>query len=220
MNAYSSRRKPPSASSKAPPKRKSRLGCVVALLIVAALFVALIAGAVRINRYLAETSYFNNGRISDAVRLYEPDIIEAATANGIPEYVLVLEAMMMQESKGRGGDPMQASESHYNTAYPQTVGGITDPKYSIQVGVTFFADLLEKAECVSPEDTDNLLLALQGYNFGDNYIVWARENYGGYSAENARVYSQMMQQEMGWESYGDPEYAASVLKYIQSNQSQ
>lgn len=217
MSTTSYQRRQTPASKRAPVKRKSRFGCVLTLLIIAVLTGALIIGAVRVNRYLSETSVFNNGRISKAVQLYEPDIAQAAAANGIPDYVLILEAMMMQESKGRGGDPMQASESHYNTEYPKTVGGITDPKYSIQVGVAFFADLLEKAECTSPNDTNNLLLAIQGYNFGDNYIVWARENYGGYSVENARVYSQIMEQEMGWESYGDPEYAASVMKYVEAN---
>ena len=218
MSTYSYQRRHAPAAKRSPAKRKSRFGCAITLFIVALFTITLIIGAFRVNRFLAETAFFNNGKISDAVRLYEPDIAEAAAVNGIPEYVLVLEAMMMQESKGRGGDPMQASESHYNTQYPQTIGGITDPRYSIQVGVTFFADLLVKAECTSPADTGNLLLALQGYNFGDNYIVWARENYGGYSVENARVYSQMMQQELGWKNYGDPEYAASVMKYITSNQ--
>lgn len=40
---------------------------------------------------------------------------------------------MMQESGGKGNDPMQASESGYNTKYPRVPNGITDPEYSIEV---------------------------------------------------------------------------------------
>ena len=41
-----------------------------------------------------------------------------ASEFGIPEYVSVIQAIMMQESGGRGTDPMQASECPYNTQYP------------------------------------------------------------------------------------------------------
>mgnify|MGYP000438215651 CR=1 FL=1 len=37
-----------------------------------------------------------------------------ASEFGIPEYVSVIQAIMMQESGGRGTDPMQASECPYN----------------------------------------------------------------------------------------------------------
>ena len=50
-----------------------------------------------------------------------------------------IQAIMMQESGGRGTDPMQCSESPYNTRFPHTPGSITDPDYSIEVGVQTFA---------------------------------------------------------------------------------
>ena len=39
---------------------------------------------------------------------------------GFPDYVLLIQAVMMQESGGRGNDPMQASECGYNIQYPRT----------------------------------------------------------------------------------------------------
>lgn len=46
---------------------------------------------------------------------------------------------MMQESGGKGCDPMQTSESGYNTKYPRIPNDITEPEYSIDVGAhTFF----------------------------------------------------------------------------------
>ena len=70
----------------------------------------------------------------------------------------------MQESGGQGTDPMQCSESGYNTEYPREPGGITDPEYSIQVGVQALADVLSMARVESPVDLDGISLTLQGYN--------------------------------------------------------
>ena len=64
----------------------------------------------------------------------------------IEDYVTLLQAIMMQESGGKGNDPMQASESGYNTKYPRVPNGITDPEYSIEVGTHTFSDCLKKAK--------------------------------------------------------------------------
>lgn len=73
--------------------------------------------------------------VSDEVKAYEPIIQKYAKEHGIPDYVLLIEAVMMQESGGRGTDPMQCSECNFNTLYPHTPGSITDPEYSIDVGM-------------------------------------------------------------------------------------
>lgn len=57
-------------------------------------------------------------------------------------------------------------------------------------------------------------MALQGYNYGNGYIGWALENYGGYSEANALEFSKLMQQKLGWSSYGNPKYVAAVMKYL------
>lgn len=54
---------------------------------------------------------------------------------------------------------------------------------------------------------------LQGYNFGNGYIEWAKSNYGGYTAANAAEFSDMMAERMGWSSYGDKHYVLHVLRY-------
>ena len=151
--------------------------------------------------------------LSAEVEVYEPIIREYAKQYGIPDYVLLIQAVMMQESGGRGTDPMQASECGYNTQYPRTPGGITDPEYSIAVGIQNLADCLQTAEVESPIDLDHIQLALQGYNYGSGYITWAKEKYGEYSRANAVEYSLMMAEQMGWNSYGDKQYVPHVLRY-------
>lgn len=151
--------------------------------------------------------------LSAEVEAYEPVIRKYAKQYGIPDYGLLIQAVMMQESGGRGNDPMQASECGYNTQYPRTPGGITDPEYSIAVGIQNLADCLQTARAESPIDLDHIQLALQGYNFGSGYITWALQKYGEYSRANAIEFSLKMAEQMGWNSYGDKQYVPHVLRY-------
>lgn len=151
--------------------------------------------------------------VSAEVQAYEPLIRQYARQHGIEEYVELIKAVMMQESGGQGTDPMQASECGYNTRYPNTPNGITDPEYSIDVGIQNLAACLQAAEVESPVDMNHIKLALQGYNYGNGYISWAKENYGGYTYANAVEFSDMMAQRNGWSSYGDKEYVSHVLRY-------
>lgn len=196
-------------------KKKIRLSRVL-LLIAVVLVMFLFFELYNTFHYMLSRSSLSD-EISTTVEEYEPVIFEQAVLNGIPDYTGVIKAMMMQESKGLGTDPMQASECPHNTAYDQEPGSISDPNYSIEVGVRYFADCLTAAGCTGPDDTERLKLALQGYNFGNGYIAWALERDGGYTEEGAQAFSAMMQQELGWETYGDPEYALKVLHYCQSD---
>ena len=116
--------------------------------------------------------------LSAEVLAHTPAIQRYAREFGISEYVPVIQAIMMQESGGRGTDPMQASECPYNTQYPNTPGAIQDADYSIKVGVQYYADCVREAGCESPQDMDKLKLSLQGYNYGNGYISWAIRNHG------------------------------------------
>lgn len=151
--------------------------------------------------------------ISEEVMAYEPIIQQYAREHGIGDYVLLIQAVMMQESGGRGNDPMQCSECNFNTLYPRVPGGITDPEYSINVGIQNLADCLQIAQCESPMDMDAVKLALQGYNYGQGYITWAMNKYGEYSKANAIEFSMRTAEQYGWNSYGDMDYVPHVLRY-------
>ncbi|SDX40135.1 lysozyme family protein [Eubacterium barkeri] len=207
-------------------KRKKRhriktLGCLSILAVLA--IIILIASGCRYLTSYAQTLWESNvsGVLTSAVMDYEPTVRQYARENDIEPYTDILLAMMMQESKGIGSDPMQSSESTHNTVYEKEPGAIEDPDYSIMVGVRYFSDALDLAECKGPEDLSRLELAIQGYNFGNGYISWARERNEGYTEENARIFSNAMKAELGWDVYGDPEYANKVMRYyeqIQSNE--
>ena len=150
--------------------------------------------------------------VSAEVEAYEPLIRQYANQYGIGEYVELIKAIMMQESGGRGLDPMQCSEGSFNTKYPRQPNGITDPEYSISCGVQEIKSCLERAGVKNPLDMENIKLALQSYNYGNGYLEWAKAR-GGYTLANAAEFSDMMAQRMGWSSYGDKQYVPHVLQY-------
>ena len=150
--------------------------------------------------------------VSAEVEAYEPLIRQYAKQYGIGEYVELIKAIMMQESGGRGLDPMQCSEGSFNTKYPRQPNGITDPEYSISCGVQEIKSCLERAGVKNPLDMENIKLALQSYNYGNGYLEWAKAR-GGYTLANAAEFSDMMAQRMGWSSYGDKQYVPHVLQY-------
>lgn len=177
-----------------------------AFLLVFILIAGIIAGAA------FSSSSENSESLSDEVLAYTSVIQQYASQYGIPEYVSAIQAIMMQESGGRGTDPMQCSESPYNTRFSHSPGSITDPNYSIEVGVQTFADCISQAGCSSPQAMDKLKLAWQGYNYGNGYIGWALQR-GGYTEANALQFSQEQAASHGWNSYGDPEYVPHVMRY-------
>lgn len=140
--------------------------------------------------------------VSAEVLRYEPLIRKYAEENGISEYVGLIMALIQQESGGRHLDVMQSSES---IGLPP--GAITDPEYSIQIGVKYFADVMKQAK-------GDIHLALQSYNFGNGFIGYALER-GGYSKEVAIDFSEMMAVKNGWSRYGDVHYVEHVLRYYE-----
>ena len=177
-----------------------------AFLLVFILIVGIIAGAA------FSSSSESSEPLSEEVLAYTSVIQQYASQYGIPEYVSAIQAIMMQESGGKGTDPMQCSESPYNTRFSHSPGSITDPNYSIEVGVQTFADCISQAGCSGPQDMDKLKLAWQGYNYGNGYIGWALQR-GGYTEANALQFSQQQAASHGWSSYGDPQYVPHVMRY-------
>ncbi len=142
--------------------------------------------------------------VSPEVRRYEPLIRKYAEKYGVKGYTELLLAKMQQESGGRGGDPMQASES---LGLPPNT--ITNPAVSIEAGVRYFSQGLKKAE-------GDIYLTIQAFNFGTGFIDYALER-GGYSKEVAAAFSQMKAKELGWSRYGDINYVDNVLRYFEGS---
>lgn len=154
--------------------------------------------------------------VNEQVKAYTTVIqINLEKNNLDKEWEDVIKAIMMQESGGKGLDPMQSSECGFNTKYPNKPNGIQDPFYSVEVGIKNFADILNKVNLQKPKDDFNKLkIALQSYNFGSGYISYVNKNGGKYSLENASDFSQKQQENLGWTSYGDVYYVPHVWRYL------
>ncbi|WP_226577294.1 lysozyme family protein [Halobacillus litoralis] len=166
----------------------------------------------------SSTTSENNEDLSRQVLQYEEEVEAYAKQEGIEEYTDILLALMMQESGGRGDDPMQASES-----YCGSVGCIEDPEKSIEQGVSYFAQTLEMADY-------DVRLALQSYNFGTGFIDFVMNRGGEYSQELAiefsaekyeelkdtGIYSCIREEAEQYDAcYGDIFYVDAVLDYYE-----
>lgn len=136
----------------------------------------------------------------------------------VEEHTDVLLAMMLQESGGRGDDPMQSSESLCGK-----VGCINDPEKSIKQGVSYFAEALHAAD-------GEIELAVQAYNFGIGFIYYLQKNDQNYSqdatikfsqemyknAKDPSIYTCLREEAKQYDAcYGDIFYARDVMEYKQ-----
>ena len=181
------------------------IGMFGMVLIVLIFFISLLS--VLSNDTPVETS---KQPLSQEVLSYRDKISHYAGEYEVEQYIPLIQAVMMQESGGIGNDPMQASECSYNVKFPN---GITDPDYSLEIGIKYFAECLKKADVKNNSDIKQISLALQGYNYGIAYIDWAVKNFGGYTKANATVYSDEMKAKLKINTYGDIDYVPHVLQY-------
>lgn len=163
--------------------------------------------------------YRGIAHVTPQVEFYRPYLEKyAALYPGMEKLVDLMLAMIMQEAGGEpwigtmDGDIMQSSES---AGYPGP--GYLVGEASIAQGVKYLAtEVFNKAGLLEdPYNMEKTKLALQGYNFGSGYIDWALRNYGGYSEENAAIFSDMMAARLGWRAYGDKQYVPHVLRYYE-----
>ncbi|WP_221567135.1 bifunctional lytic transglycosylase/C40 family peptidase [Alkalihalobacillus sp. TS-13] len=166
-----------------------------------ALFISISLGGVnQFDSGMSREGADGTAQVSAKVMRYEALVRKYAKEYGISDYVGLIMALIQQETGGRQLDVMQASES---VGLPP--GTITDPEYSIQIGVKYFAEMMKQAKGDIP-------LALQGYNLGNGFIAYALER-GGYSKDVTIEFSKMMAAKIGWNRYGDVNYVEHVLRY-------
>ncbi|WP_404324048.1 lysozyme family protein [Cytobacillus firmus] len=158
--------------------------------------------------------------VSRDVQNYTPILQKELKEVNLEEYTLVLAAIMQQESKGKGGDPMQASES---AGLPPN--SIQDPEQSIKQGVKHF----QKALNYGSQKKVDFPAVIQAYNMGIGYIDFVAEQGGKHTEEIAKEFS-LKQAEKNPEvyncggdknnfrypyCYGDFTYTTKVTKNIE-----
>lgn len=154
------------------------------------------------------------------VKKYRPVIQSELKKYHLEKYTDVLVALMQQESHGKGGDPMQASESAGLAR-----NAIKDPKQSIQAGVKHFHKVLTYGN----QQKVDFPTVVQAYNMGSGYITFVAQHGGKHSEELAKQYSKAQVKKKpelyncGGDKnnfrypycYGDFTYSTKVLKNMQ-----
>lgn len=115
------------------------------------------------------------------VEKYEPEITTAIKKYHMEEYESLVKGIILTESKGKGIDLMQSSESAYGKA-----NVIDNQKESINQGVSYLAEMINEAK----KQKCDLDTAIQAYNFGKDYIVYVKNRGGENTMEIAEEYSK------------------------------
>lgn len=116
------------------------------------------------------------------VKKYSSQINNELAKFGLEEHTVTLVALMQQESRGQGGDPMQSSESA--GLAPNT---INEPSESIEQGVKHFKRMLEHGK---KKDVDFPTI-LQSYNMGIGYINFIAKSGGTHTEALAKQFSKI-----------------------------
>ncbi|WP_264738981.1 lysozyme family protein [Cytobacillus firmus] len=200
-------------------KRTKRRSNIALLLFFLVLIFVLFDQFKQINIKETAVSLLPN-TVSRDVQNYTPILQKELKEVNLEEYTLVLAAIMQQESKGKGGDPMQASES---AGLPPN--SIQDPEQSIKQGVKHF----QKALNYGSEKNVDFPAVIQAYNMGIGYIDFVADQGGKHSEEIAKEFS-LKQAEKNPEvyncggdknnfrypyCYGDFTYTTKVTKNIE-----
>ncbi|MEH7299233.1 lysozyme family protein [Neobacillus drentensis] len=160
-----------------------------------------------------------NDPFSD-VKKYSPLLQQELAKYHLESQTHVLVALMQQESHGKGGDPMQASESAGLAR-----NSITDPKQSIQVGVKHF----QRVFTYGNQKKVDFPTIIQAYNMGIGYVDYVAQHGGKHSEELAKQFSLLQVKKKptlytcgGNKNnfrypycYGDFTYSTKVTKNIQ-----
>jgi lysozyme-like protein len=115
-----------------------------------------------------------------SVKKYRPLIYNELAKYDLQTYTPVVLALMQQESHGKGGDPMQASES---AGLPRNT--INDPYKSIQLGVKHFHRVFTYGQ----QQKVDFSTIIQAYNMGIGYIDYVAKHGGKHSEALAKNFS-------------------------------
>jgi hypothetical protein len=160
--------------------------------------------------------------ISPEVMAWEPVIKAELQKYGLDTLTPILLAIIQQETGGvLSSDIMQASES---LGLPPNT--ISDPLYSIQVGVSYFVNIYNEGKAKGVD----LQTIVQSYNFGEGYIDFIAAHGGVHSEDLAKQFSAYEMSLAPGEytcsasnfrypyCYGDWSYATKVFSHLSAAQ--
>jgi Lysozyme-like len=120
--------------------------------------------------------------ISKKVKNLEPKIQAELKKYNLEQHSNLLLALIQQESRGEGNDPMQASESA--GLKPNTIDNVD---WSIQQGIKHFAAMVT----YGTNKQVDFPTIIQSYNMGKGYIDFIAQNGGKHTEQLAKQFSEI-----------------------------
>lgn len=142
--------------------------------------------------------------LPERVTRWRPHILAEMNRQGLSiDYIDVMLAQLMQESGGNHVDIFQCSESKYGVP-----GQILTEEESIEQAVNYWIQLLNRAEAIGVEQSDENIL--QSYNMGIGYLDHLKQKGMNTTEDLASEFSRRVLY-----GGGDPKYVAHVLRYLE-----
>ena len=166
-----------------------------------------------------EESSITQPQISEQTLQYLPWVTEVLKNYGLSEdYTTLVLAIIEVQTQGLEIDVMGISHTLYETDFPEDPHpAVPDPYVSIETGVRYLKHLLSLCGVTSVEDTSTITLAIQAYNFGYTYILYAAE-HGGHSTSTAGLYYQSHR--FDTDLYRDINFSSKIMAYLIPSQEQ
>ncbi|WP_409288393.1 lysozyme family protein [Peribacillus sp. SCS-37] len=159
-------------------RKRKRYRQLFLLLAIMAVFTGLMRITEEFKAPSGTSSYIQDS--FSGVKKYAPELEQELKKFNLESYTPVLIALMQQESKGMGNDPMQSSESA-----GLAPGKISTPRESIIQGVRHFNRIVS----LGRKKGVDFPTIIQAYNMGSGYISYVSENGGRHSEELAKRFS-------------------------------
>lgn len=190
-------------------------------IILVVIFVVLVVVFIEQNKSSYYIGEIDTEKIDDNVLNLKPKIEDEMKKQNLNKYYTpFILAIVNQESRGRGTDPFQASESKCGR-----IGCITDIDESVEAGVKAFKGRIKYATKSGFKRPSFEMLA-QAYNYGNGYIDYLNENgYDDWTQANAKDFSKKMCGRAGTNHatavnkdkkacYGDYNYVKRVSQFL------
>lgn len=129
---------------------------------------------------LVEGEINQEADVSSETLKHQSTVEKYAKKEDIPEHSATLLAIIEEESGGQVQDVMQSSESK------GLARNTLDTEDSIEQGVSYFADLLAKADDLGVDDWS----VVQAYNYGEGFLNYVAEHGKKYSFEIAENFAK------------------------------
>lgn len=148
---------------------------------------------------------FSSAGLSADVLKWKETVEKELSVYNLTAYTDLILVLIQLESDGILPDVMQASES---IGLPPN--SITDPLYSIKVGVAHFKRGIDD---MNAHNVDIQTL-IQAYNFGNAFIPYVAENGAIWKQAHSDQFARLQAQRLGWSSYGDTNYVSKAMAYL------